>query len=110
MDIYPTCTDLLGLPEAKGIVGKSLVPILENSETTVRDTALSLHNERHIKRKGAGIRSNKWTYMNYGEHGEVLYDMTKDPHQYTNLVNDPEYAVIVRTARLQLEDRLEEVK
>ena len=110
VDLYPTCTDLLGIPEAKGIVGKSLVPILENSETTVRDTALSLHNERHIKRKGAGIRSKNWAYMNYGEHGEVLYDMNKDPHQYTNLVNDPKYAVIVRTARLQLEDRLKEVK
>ena len=48
--------------------------------------------------------------MNYGEHGEVLYDMSKDPHQYTNVINDPEYAEIVRTARLQLYNRLEESK
>ena len=108
VDLYPTCTDLLDLPEAKGIVGKSLVPILKNPESTVRDTALSLHNERHVKKKGAGIRSSEWTYMNYGEHGEVLYDMSKDPHQYTNVINDPEYAEIVRTARLQLYNRLEE--
>ncbi|MEK9773744.1 MAG: sulfatase [Opitutae bacterium] len=110
VDFYPTCTDLLGLPSAKGIVGKSLVPILKNPETTVRDTALSLHHEHHIKDKGAGIRSPEWAYMNFGDKGEVLYDMIKDPHQYTNVIDDPEYAEIARTARLQLESRLEEAK
>jgi iduronate 2-sulfatase len=110
VDLYPTCTDLLGLPSDQEIVGKSLLPILKNPETTVRDTALSLHHEHHIKDKGAGIRSTEWAYMNFGEHGEVLYDMVKDPHQYTNVINDPEYAGAVRTARLQLENRLKEAK
>ncbi|MDC1490262.1 sulfatase [bacterium] len=110
VDLYPTCTDLLGLPSDQEIVGKSLLPILKNPETTVRDTALSLHHEHHIKDKGAGIRSTEWAYMNFGEHGEVLYDMVKDPHQYTNVINDPEYAAAVRTARRQLENRLEKAK
>jgi len=110
VDLYPTCTALLGLPSAQGIVGKSLVSILKNPENTVRDTALSLHNERHVKKKGAGIRSSEWTYMNFGDNGEVLYDMVKDPHQYTNVIDDPEYTAIVRTVRLQLEKRLEEAK
>ena len=110
VDLYPTCTDLLGLPSAQGIVGKSLVPILENPVTIVRNTALSLHNERHVKKKGAGIRSSEWTYMNYGKHGEVLYDMSKDPNQYSNVIDNPEYAATVRTARLQLYNRLEESK
>ena len=110
VDLYPTCTDLLGLPSAQGIVGKSLAPILENPVTKVRNTALSLHNERHIKKKGAGIRSSEWTYMNYGEHGEVLYDMSKDPNQYSNVIDSPEYAATVRTARLQLYNRLEEAR
>jgi iduronate 2-sulfatase len=79
----------------------------------VRDTALSLHNERHVKKKGAGIRSAEWAYMNFGDNGEVLevlYDMVKDPHQYTNVIDDPKYAEIVRTARLQLENRLKEAE
>jgi iduronate 2-sulfatase len=110
VDFYPTCTDLLGLPEAKGLVGKSLVPILKNPDATVRDTALSLHNEGHIKKKGVGIRSSNWTYMNYGEHGEVLYDMIKDPHQYNNVIDDPEYAEVATTARIQMEQRLAGIK
>ena len=110
VDFYPTCIDLLGLPAPKEIVGKSLVPILENPVTKVRNTALSLHNERHVKNKGYAIRSANWTYMNYGKNGEILYDMVKDPHQYTNVINDPEYAGAVRIARRQLENRLEEAK
>ena len=110
VDLYPTCTDLLGLPLAQAIVGKSLAPILKNPKTTVRDTALSLHQEHHIKDKGAGIRSSEWAYMNFGDNGEVLYDMVKDPHQYTNVIDDPKDTEIARTARLQLEKRLEEAK
>jgi hypothetical protein len=78
--------------------------------TKVRNTALSLHYERHVKKKGAGIRSSEWAYMNFGDNREVLYDMVKDPHQYTNVIDDPEYTEIARTARLQLENRLEEAK
>jgi iduronate 2-sulfatase len=110
VDFYPTCNDLLGLPIADGVIGKSLLPILQNPDATVRDTALSLHQEHHIKDKGAGIRSSEWAYMNFGDNGEVLYDMVKDPHQYTNVIDDPKYAEIARTARIQLENRLEEAK
>ena len=110
VDFYPTCLDLLGLPAPKEIVGKSLVPILENPNTQVRDTALSLHNERHVKNKGYAIRSANWTYMNYGKKGEILYDMVKDPDQYTNLIDNPDYAENVRKAREQLSQRLQQVQ
>jgi iduronate 2-sulfatase len=102
VDFYPTCLDLLGLSQPKEIVGKSLLPILEKPTTQVRDTALSLHNEKHVKNKGYAIRSATWTYMNYGEQGEILYDMVKDPQQYTNVIKDRKYAETIKTARKQL--------
>ena len=110
VDFYPTCLDLLGLSLPKEIVGKSLVPILKNPNTQVRETALSLHNERHVKNKGYAIRSANWTYMNYGKKGEILYDMVKDPDQYTNLIDNPDYAENVRKAREQLSQRLQQVQ
>jgi len=110
VDFYPTCLDLLGLSLPKEIVGKSLVPILKNPNTQVRKTALSLHNERHVKNKGYAIRSANWTYMNYGKKGEILYDMVKDPDQYTNLIDNPDYAENVRKAREQLSQRLQQVQ
>jgi hypothetical protein len=48
--------------------------------------------------------------MNFGDNGEVLYDMVKDPHQYTNVIDDPKYAATVRTARLTLQKRLDKAK
>jgi iduronate 2-sulfatase len=110
VDFYPTCLDLLGLPVPKEIVGKSLVPILGKPKKKVRDTALSLHNERHVKNKGYAIRSSTWTYMNYGDKGEVFYDMVKDPEQYTNVIDNPEYVGFVRKARKLLNQRLLQVQ
>jgi iduronate 2-sulfatase len=110
VDLYPTCLDLLDLSQPKEIVGKSLLPILEKPNTQVRDTALSLHNEKHVKNKGYAIRAANWTYMNYGDQGEVFYDMVKDPGQYTNLIDNPDYAENVRKAREQLSQRLQQVQ
>jgi arylsulfatase A-like enzyme len=101
VDMYPTCTDLLGLPTPKELQGKSLGPILENPNATVRDTALSMHRQPY-----GAIRAADWHYMNYGSKGEELYDMVKDPHQYTNLVNVAAYADLLKEARLKYEQRI----
>jgi iduronate 2-sulfatase len=101
VDLYPTWTDLLGLPMPKDLHGKSLTPILRNPNAKVRDTALSIHNQA-----GGGLRSAEWHYMNYDGKGEELYDMIKDPGQYTNLVSDPKYATVLEQARAQFETRM----
>jgi iduronate 2-sulfatase len=101
VDLYPTWTDLLGLPTPKGLHGKNLTPLLRNPDAKVRDTALSIHN-----RAGGGLRSAEWHYMKYGDKGEELYDMTKDPGQYTNVVSDPKYATVLEQARTQFKTRM----
>jgi len=102
VDFYPTCTELLGLPTPDGLHGKSLKPILRNPKATVRDTALSIGN----RAAGGGLRAANWHYMKYGEKGEELYDMVKDPHQYTNLVDDPAYAELLEEARRKFKARM----
>ncbi|MHC4995088.1 MAG: sulfatase [Planctomycetota bacterium] len=103
VDFVPTCTDLLGLPTPKGLHGKSLAPILRNPTATVRDTALSLD-----VRKGYGsIRADTWHYISYGAESEELYDMVKDPHQYTNLAGDPAYAKLLQVARTKYKQRID---
>jgi arylsulfatase A-like enzyme len=76
--------------------------ILKDPAATVRDTALSIHNNG----KAAGIRAANWHYMNYGDQGEELYDMVQDPHQYTNVAFDPAYAETRAAARALLEKRM----
>ena len=84
--------------------GKSLRPLLHDPRATIRASALSIHN-----RHGGGVRLADWHYMNYGEKGEELYDMKKDPHQYTNVVGDPDYASILRRVRSEFHRRMSEL-
>ena len=105
VDLYPTWTDLLQLPVPKRLHGKSLTSILHDPNAKVRDTALSIHN-----RAGGGLRSVRWHYMNYAGKGEELYDMIKDPDQYTNVVSDSKYAAILKKARAQFKDRMAAAK
>jgi len=106
VDFYPTCTELLGLPTPKGLHGKSLAPILRDPMATVRDTALSIN----IRRPGGALRSATWHYIDYDGKGEELYDMVKDPHQYTNVVDDPAYAHVLTEARAKYKKRMAAAK
>jgi hypothetical protein len=47
--------------------------------------------------------------MNYGNQGEVFYNMAKDPHQYSNLIDEPDYVETILKARKQLSKRLQQV-
>jgi len=101
MDFYPTSAEILALPIPESLQGKSLMPVLKDPGATVRDTALSINN----RGTGGGLRAVKWHYMNYGKGGEELYDMIKDPHQYTNVVNAPAYAATLKEARAKFKAR-----
>ena len=78
------------------------MPILEDPGATVRDTALSINN----RGTAGGLRAAKWHYMNYGNGGEELYDMVKNPHQYTNVVTDPTHAAMLKEARAKFKARM----
>ena len=106
VDFYPTCTDILGLPTPESLQGKSLMPILKNPSATIHDTALSINN----RGTAGSLRAATWHYMNYGDKGEELYDMTKDPHQYKNVVDDPVYAALLKQARMKFKSRMAAAK
>ena len=54
------------------------------------------------------LRTEKWAYLDYGKTGE-LYDMEKDPKQYTNLINDPEHAMVLNQLKDQLKSKLNSI-
>ena len=43
--------------------------------------------------KGRLLRTENWAFLDHGKPGE-LYDMEKDPKQYNNLINAPQYAKV----------------
>ncbi len=81
VDLFPTLSQLAGLEIPKELQGDSLLPILNNPVAEVKKGALSFS-------KGHAWRTKDWAYMRYHDGSEELYDMRKDPHQFTNLAKD----------------------
>ena len=86
LDIYPTLSDLAGLPEREELDGESLQPLLEDPQARWDHPA--------ITSMGPGrnsIRTERWRYTSYPD-GEELYDHDSDPDEWHNLADAPEHA------------------
>ncbi len=109
LDLYPTITELAGLPISEHLQGKSLVKTLDNPEHKVRDMAFSVSQGGRTFL----LRDENWAYIQYDEDagsGIELFDMNTDPKQYTNLAENPEYANIVDDFKNKLKSKLVEVR
>jgi iduronate 2-sulfatase len=109
LDLYPTLAELAGLPYSEHLQGKSLVGTIKNPRTEVRDMVFSVSQGGNTFL----LRTDSWAYIQYDEDagsGIELYDMLKDPGQFTNLADFPEYAPIVNDFREKLKMKLKEVR
>ena len=105
IDLYPTVAELAGLPYSEHLQGKSLLETLDNPEKEVRDMAFSVSQGGRTFL----LRTEKWAYIQYDEDagsGMELFDMEKDPKQYTNLAMDPDYEHIVAEFQQKLREKL----
>ena len=102
VDLMPTLAEISGIDIPKGLHGKSLVPILRDSSKTIKKGALSFNNT------GISYRIPGWSYIKYRDGEEELYDMKKDPQQFTNLVLNKDSKVSEQLAeiRIQFEKRV----
>jgi arylsulfatase A-like enzyme len=48
------------------------------------------------------VRNLAWRYNRWGEGPEELYDLRRDPGQFTNLAGDPAYASELAAMRAEL--------
>ncbi|WP_273277213.1 sulfatase [Maribacter polysiphoniae] len=90
LDIYPTLTDLCGLPKLPKLEGESLVPLI-NAPEKKQDRAIltTWYYKNHA------VRSNDYRYIHYRDGGEELYDHTTDPGEHINLADDPKYLSVI---------------
>ena len=59
------------------------------------------------------LRTNKWAYIQYDEDagsGMELFDMEKDPKQFTNLAYHKNYQDVVLKLQDRLKKKLEKVR
>ncbi len=111
LDLYPTLSQLAGLPSEAGAQGQSLIPLLEDPtvELDRKDALIQV-------RAGFGLRSGKWAYMWYPStkkqkaEGAMLYNMKDDPRQFTNLADQSKHVAIKDRLHRRLMSRIKSAK
>ncbi|MBT3567288.1 MAG: sulfatase-like hydrolase/transferase [Opitutae bacterium] len=102
IDLYPTLANLSGLKAPKNLHGTSMVPLLKNpsSNDWKKDLAFTISRSG-----GESIRTHEWrfTQWGFGAGGMELYDLRKDPGEFTNLAGDPSYDKPFNKLKAQLE-------
>ncbi len=84
LDLYPTLLELCGLPEREGLDGRSLVPLLRDPEGEWDHPAITTYDFNEFS-----IRSGDWHYIHYIDDSEELYNLRRDPEEWTNLARNP---------------------
>jgi arylsulfatase A-like enzyme len=86
MSIYPTLSELAGIPRPAHVQGPSIISLLRYPRASWTQPAVST--------RGAGnhaVRSKKWRYIRYNDGSEELYDHDTDPREWNNLAGNPNY-------------------
>ena len=94
LDLFPTLTELSGLPLPQNLDGVSLVPILGDPQVGVRTAAISRWFD------GASARTNQYRYTDWrDELGQIearmLYDLSVDPDETRNVAEEDRYKDVV---------------
>lgn len=103
IDIYPTLAELAGLQAPDHLQGTSLVPVLKNPEARGgKAYAYSVVSRK--KTLGYALRNQMWRYGKWPD-GEELYDLTRDPHERTNVAKHPAHAELLKQFRVLLAEK-----
>ena len=77
LSLFPTLTELCGLPSKAGCDGPSIVPLLNNPHAAWPHISLT-----HAATPGTfGLSAEDWRYIRYSDGGEELYNITADPYE-----------------------------
>jgi choline-sulfatase len=97
-DLFATLCDLAGLPIPAGLDSRSLVPLMEGDPGGWRNEVVSQFGLTNVM-----IKRDHLKYQYYGpDMPEVLFDLSRDPGESANRVDDPAYANDVRAFRARL--------
>ncbi len=109
IDFAPTFLELAGVRPPEEMQGVSLVPLLSGSKTKGWRDALYYHYyefpAEHAVKRHYGIRTDRYKLIHF--YNDIdrweLYDLSTDPHEMSNLIDDPDYDAIEKNLRKRLD-------
>ncbi|MBD3195303.1 MAG: sulfatase-like hydrolase/transferase [Candidatus Lokiarchaeota archaeon] len=131
IDLLPSIIDIVGGEIPSNIAGKSFLPVLKGETESIHDEIFAEKTYHEIYDPIRGIRTEKYKYiknfedldtlcqipkdimmdssgkimkkkLNQSRPEEELYDLKKDPHENTNLIEDDDYSNILYDLRTRL--------
>ena len=103
IDIYATLMEFTDIKPPKHVVGKSLKPIMNNLNTSVRKSSLTRW------RNGYSIKTNRYRLTQWGSNGELgyeLYDHKNDKNELINLADNQDYSTVMDSLKLEIKQRI----
>ena len=97
IDLYPTLAELCKVPAPDSLDGQSLVPLLHDPGRRTERVVLTSFDPGNVS-----LRSARWRYIRYQDGTEELYDLTKDPHEWTNLAGHRQHEKVIERFRRQV--------
>lgn len=104
VDIYPTLSELAGLPLPAHLEGHSFKPVLENPRRAWKSAAFSQYPRRPEGRAlmGYSMRTDRYRFtawVDRGDHSKIdaieLYDHQTDRQENVNIAREPRHAALV---------------
>lgn len=88
ISLFPTLTELAGLPANPVAKGPSLVPLLKDPKAKWDHVSVTYLSERG----SYGLSDNDWRMIQYANGENELYDIKNDPYEWTNLAEKKEHS------------------
>jgi arylsulfatase A-like enzyme len=94
LDVFPTLTEVTGLPAPGDLDGVSLAPILDDPQEAVRTASISRWFD------GASVRTNRFRYTDWRDDSGIvtarmLFDLRVDPNETKNVAEEDGYDEVV---------------
>ena len=105
LDLFPTLSDLTGLPSPGGLDGVSLAPALDDPQAVARTAAISRWYD------GASVRTSRFRYTDWRDesgtvNARMLFDLDVDPDETRNVSEESGYqGVVAELGELIAQDR-----
>lgn len=95
-DLFPTLCALANLPIPATVQGRSFAALVADPAQKFRESVYTRYG------KGDAIVTDRLIYTSYGEDGEMLYDLARDPGETRNIAALPEHRASLTALRAQL--------